>query len=444
MVHLTSWFGRVRAQARRRLAAAGRAADATSANSDNSTSPAVADDNVDPLITEPLVAKVEEAVPNGIRIAAAWAWRGLLLAAAVVVLALLIGKLSVVVIPVVVSLLLAALLQPAAAWLRRRGVPRTLAAAIIMVGGLSAVAGTLTIVIQAFISGFSDLSEQVQAGIGQVQDWLVTGPLQLSQSQLDSAISSAQKALTENQETLTAGALSTATTVVHFITGFFVVVFTTFFFLQDGRGIWTFLTKLLPAGAREAVYQAGNQSWRTLISYVRATVLVAFVDAVGIGLGAFFLGLPLALPIAALVFLASFIPVIGATLSGIVAILVALVVKGPIAAVVMLIVVIGVQQLEGHILQPLLLGRAVKLHPLAVIVAIATGSVIAGIVGALVAVPLLAVSNTAVRYLASHHQKGEKSPPPSDEPPESSPTARKDAQPSDEGKFGDPRFSASH
>ena len=177
---------------------------------------------------------------------------------------------------------------------------------------------------------------------------------------------------------------------------------TLFFFLRDGAQIWRFLCRLLPRPARVPVARAGHYSWHTLGSYVRATVLVAFVDAVGIGIGLAVLGVPLALPLAALVFLGAFIPVIGATLSGTVAILVALVTQGPVSALIVLGVVVAVQQLEGHVLQPLIMGRAVALHPLAVVLAIATGLVVAGIVGALVAVPLLAVANTAVRYLTEH------------------------------------------
>ncbi|MGH3657275.1 MAG: AI-2E family transporter, partial [Micromonosporaceae bacterium] len=209
--------------------------------------------------------------------------------------------------------------------------------------------------------------------------------------------------LEENRQSFTAGAVDTATqtasTVGHMIAGLFLVLFTTFFFMRDGRGIWSFLTGMFPRPAQQSVYGAGNAAWRTLTSYVRATVAVAFIDAVGIGVGAALLGLPLAFPIAALVFLASFIPIVGATISGLVAVLVALVAKGPFAALVMLIIVIGVQQVEGHVLQPLLLGRAVALHPVAVILAIAAGVVVAGIVGALIAVPTIAVLNTAFRHL---------------------------------------------
>jgi predicted PurR-regulated permease PerM len=185
------------------------------------------------------------------------------------------------------------------------------------------------------------------------------------------------------------------------LAGFFIVLFVTFFFLRDGAQIWAFLTRFLPRSARLPVWTAGNEAWETLNAYVKATVFVAFVDALGIGIGAAVLGVPLALPLGALVFLSSFIPVIGATLSGAVAVLVALVAKGPVTALIMLAIVIAVQQLEGHVLQPFVMGRAVALHPLAVILVLTAGIVIAGIVGGLIAVPMLAVLNTAVRSLAA-------------------------------------------
>jgi predicted PurR-regulated permease PerM len=256
----------------------------------------------------------------------------------------------------------------------------------------------------------------------------------LSEAQLSSGLERLRTAITENQSVLTSGALSTATTVGHVVAGFFLALFTLFFYLRDGGQIWSFLCRLLPRPARIPTARAGHYSWHTLVSYVRATVLVAFVDAVGIGIGLAILQVPLALPLAALVFLGAFIPVIGATLTGAVAVLVALVTQGPISALIVLGVVIAVQQLEGHVLQPLIMGRAVALHPLAVILAITTGVVTAGIIGGLVAVPLLAVLNTAVRYLFDHP---EGQPTPDRAPPGTRPTdndeaaaedARKDAQ----------------
>jgi putative heme transporter len=403
-----SWIGSVRERARTRL---------TTARRGGSLPPF----RVDSVLGDPsrlLVAErsptVDDGIPRGVRIAGAWTWRLILFIAAGYLLIRVIGMLRIVVIPVAVALLLAALFEPAVRALRNRGINRSMAAGMVLVGGLAAVSGGLGLIVGTVISQFDDLAAQVRDGVNEVQTWLARGPLQISQAELTRWFQGLQHQISENQGAITSGALSTATTVGEVVAGFFLVLFTLFFFLRDGAQIWRFLCRLLPLRARVPVARAGHYSWHTLGSYVRATVLVAFVDAVGIGIGLAVLRVPLALPLAALVFLGAFIPVIGATLSGAVAILVALVTQGPVTALIVLAVVLGVQQLEGHVLQPLIMGRAVAMHPLAVILAIATGLVVAGIIGALVAVPLLAVANTAVRYLAAHPQ-GE--PTPDQQPP---------------------------
>jgi predicted PurR-regulated permease PerM len=360
-----------------------------------------------------------DGLPRGVRIAGAWAFRIILFIAAAYLLIRVIALLRVVVIPVVVALLLAALFQPVAAWLADRGLHRSLAAGLVLVTALIVVFGGLGLIVRTFIAQLGDLTAQVGNGVGEVQSWLARGPLHVSRAQMNDGLQQLQNAITDNRGALTSGALTTATTVGEVVVGFFLVLFTLFFFLRDGGQIWTFLCRLLPAPARVPTARAGHYSWHTLVSYVHATVLVAFVDAIGIGIGLAVMGIPLALPLTALVFLGAFIPVVGATVTGAVAVLVALVSKGPITALIILGVVIAVQQLEGHVLQPLIMGRAVALHPLAVILAIATGVVVAGIVGGLVAVPILAVGNTAVRYLMQHP---EGAPTADREPPGTEPT----------------------
>ena len=339
-------------------------------------------------------------VPPGIRAAAAWAWRilAILLAAYVVLTAL--ARIRVVIIPLAIALLLAALLQPLAAVLTRRGVPPALATAITLLSGLLGIGLLVYVVEEQFRNGLGDLTTQINGGIDKIQNWLITGPLGLSQQQINDYVDSARRSLSENRSELTSGALGAATTIGEIITGALLTLFATIFFIKDGRKIWTWMVRLFPRGSRERVAGAGERAWRTLISYVHATLAVAFVDAVGIGLGAAILGVPLALPLAVLVFLFSFIPIVGATLSGLIAVLIALVAKGPGTALILLVIVLGVQQLEGHVLQPLLLGRAVKVHPLAIVFGIATGTLLAGIIGALLAVPIVAVIATVSGYLS--------------------------------------------
>jgi predicted PurR-regulated permease PerM len=226
----------------------------------------------------------------------------------------------------------------------------------------------------------------------------------ITKGQLADAVTQFQQRLVSNQDTLASGALTTAATVGEVITGFFLALFTLFFFLKDGRSIWLWIVGLFPRDSRAYIDEAARRSWRTLISYVRATAAVALIDAVGIGIGLAVLGVPLVIPLAALVFLGAFIPIIGSFLAGSVAVLVALVSVGPIKALIALGIVVAVMQLEGHVMQPLLLGRAVHVHPLAVVLSIAAGLLIAGIFGALIAVPTVACANVAGTYLSRRHE----------------------------------------
>jgi predicted PurR-regulated permease PerM len=232
---------------------------------------------------------------------------------------------------------------------------------------------------------------------------------------------------------VTSGALSTATTFGNLLSGMLLMLFTLIFFLHDGRQIWLFLVRLVPRDLRTMVDVAGSRGFASLVGYVRATALVAVVDALGIGLGLEILRIPLAVPLAALVFLGAFVPIVGAVASGSVAVLVALVAKGWIAALLVLAVVLAVMQLEGNVMQPLLLGRAVRLHPLAVVLAISAGVVLSGIVGALLAVPLVAVLNSAIRSLAAGEpdavEVGIVGPDDAEPPPEKNPTPAPEEEP---------------
>jgi predicted PurR-regulated permease PerM len=395
-VATTTWARSIRERARRQLA------EAAARNAPPPFSGDVLEPAAPVMVVQEQRPSADDGLPRGVRTAGAWAWRFIAFVLAAYLLIRLVSLLSLVVIPVVVAMLLAALFQPFAARLVRRGMKRSLAAALVLLAALIVVFGGLGLIVRTFISQIDSLSSQVSDGINEVQRWLSNGPLHLTDQQLSQYVDKIQQTITSNQGALTSGALSTATTLGEVVTGFFLTLFTLFFFLRDGGSIWSFLCRLLPRGARVPTARAGHYSWHTLVSYVHATVLVAFADAAGIGIGLFILRIPLALPLAALVFLGAFIPVVGATITGAVAVLVALVTHGWVSALIVLIIVIAVQQLEGHVLQPLIMGRAVALHPLAVILSIAGGIVVAGIVGGLIAVPLLAVLNTAIRYLVSH------------------------------------------
>lgn len=339
-------------------------------------------------------------VPQPLRIAAAWSWRMIVVGVIGWALLRLIGMVSIVVVPLAIALLLSALFGPAVGWLLRLRLPRSLATFLVLVTGVGLLVGTLTLVVNEFIAGVPKLTENAAEGVNQIQTWAKTGPLHLSNDQVAQGISAAQEWVNSNTAALTSTGIATVATIAELVTGMLLVIFATFFFLRDGRQIWRFIVRLFPVNARWSLADAGDAGWRTLGAYVRATVLVAFIDAVGIGLALVVLEVEFAFPLAALVFLGAFVPIVGASVSGAVAVLVALVDEGWVIALITLGAVILVQQIEGHVLQPLIMGRAVSVHPLAVIIGIACGVVLAGIIGALVAVPLIAVLNTAVRRLS--------------------------------------------
>jgi putative heme transporter len=347
------------------------------------------------------------SIPRVLRVSAAVSWRILVVLGAFYVLGLVLGYLNVVVIPVAIALLLSALLAPAVSWLNRAGVPRALATAVVLVGGLAIVGGVLTFVITAFVDGFPDLQNQVIRSLNGIRDWLSQGPLHLRDDQITGYVNQAEAWLQNNQAALTSGALSTATTFGNLLTGLVLALFTLIFFLHDGRRVWLFVIRIVPADQRERIDIAGSRGFASLVGYVRATALVAVFDALGIGLGLMIIGVPLAIPLSALVFLGGFVPIVGAVASGAVAVLVALVTNGWVAALIVLGVVLAVQQLEGNVMQPLILGRAVQLHALAVVLAISAGVVVAGIPGALLSVPLIAVLNSAIRSLLSDEEESE-------------------------------------
>ncbi len=341
--------------------------------------------------------------PHVLRFTAAWSWRLLLVVAAVWVLLQLFALLSVVLVPVIIGLLLAAVASPIADRITSWGVPRGLATVVTIVLGLSLIVGLVTLVAQQFSSGFGDLRDQFDQSLGQLERYLAD--LGLSRAQLQDFFDRVRDGVGSGESNLGGTVVRTATTAGHLLAGLFIVLFATIFFTYDGRNIWRWVVRLFPDQARARVEGSGVRAWAVLTAYVRATVIIAAVDALGIAIVALVLGLPLVLPLAVLVFMGAFIPVVGATISGIAAVAVALVSEGPVQALIMLAGVIGVQQLEGHVLQPFLMGRLVRVHPLAIVVVIAIGGLVAGLFGALIAVPLTAIVNAVATYLAGERQQ---------------------------------------
>ncbi|GGU82131.1 AI-2E family transporter [Streptomyces filipinensis] len=343
-----------------------------------------------------------EAVPWGVRVAAEAGWRLLVLAGTLWVLMRVISAVQLVVFAFVIALLVTALLQPTVARLTRRGVPRGPATALTAISGFVVIGLMGWFVTWQVMENIDTLSNQIQSGIDDLRDWLLKSPFHVTDKQINQIAKNLREAIGANADQITSAGLEGVQVIIETLTGILLVFFSTLFLLYDGKRIWEWFLRLVPSAARPGVAGAGPRAWRTLTAYVRGTVLVALIDAIFIGIGIYFLNVPMAVPLAVFIFLFSFIPLVGAVASGALAVIVALVTQGVFTAVMTLVVVLAVQQIEGHVLQPFILGRAVRVHPLAVVLTVAAGGMVAGIGGAVVAVPLVAVTNTVVGYLRQY------------------------------------------
>lgn len=344
----------------------------------------------------------DDAVAPGMRTAAAWSWRLLVVGAAFGVVVWLIIQLRLLIIPLLIGVLLAALLVPYSQWLQRRlRFPRWLSVTTALLTIIAVVTALVWLVVAQVRAGWPSLRDSSVVAFDDFLIWLST-TFGLSSGDISDWIDAIVTELDfSTGGPLVSGALSVGSTAAEILAGTVLVLFALLFFLVDGRGIWGFVVRLFPRTARAGVDGAAQAGWLTLTNFAKVQIFVAFVDAVGIGLIAWLLGVPLALPIAVAVFLASFVPFVGAIVTGALAVVIALVFNGPVIALLMLGGVVLVQQIEGNVLQPLVMGPAVRVHPVAVVLAVAAGGLLAGIPGTLFAVPVVAFVNVFVRYLAS-------------------------------------------
>lgn len=338
-------------------------------------------------------------LPLGIRVAAAWSWRLILIGLALAGVLWLIVQVRIIVIPILIAILLTALLAPVVQWFVRRGAPHWMGVVAALTIFILAVWTLINLIVSQLRTGLEDLSARSEEVWWEALHWIEDNKLGITAEQISGFFTQIMKTIEEHQGEIWNGALGVATSAGQFVTGALLTLFSLIFLLIDGKRIWFWVLGFLPAKAHAPFDAAGRAGWVSVGQYVRVQIFVAFVDAVGIGVGAALLGVPLPIPIAILVFLGSFIPFLGAITTGLLAAFIALVYNGPVNALIMLGVVILVNQIEGHILQPLVMGNAVKVHPLGVVLAVSTGALLAGIPGALFAVPLAAAANSIVNTL---------------------------------------------
>ena len=350
---------------------------------------------------------IAATVPWFLRVSAAWSWRFLVVVAAAVVIVWGMSRIPGVLMPVAIAMLLTVFLAPMVTWATRHlHMGRTLASALVLIGTILVVVAVVGIAGNSVFNQFPRLLDRASRGFQEVVDWLANGPFGLDTSTIEQWMTDFQSEISDflqsNSQTIAAGALSVGTSLVAVITGLLVALFCLFFFLKEGRTIWLWAVRMLPAPARTPIHEAAIRGWVTIAGYVTTQIKVAAIDAAGIGLGAFFLGLPMVLPITVLVFFGSFIPIIGAFLSGAIAVFVAIVDQNLTAGIIMLAIILAVQQIEGNVLQPWLMSDAVSLHPVAVLLVVTGAGSVAGIVGAVLGVPIAAFINAAVLYLHGH------------------------------------------
>jgi putative heme transporter len=355
--------------------------------------------------------RLRQDIPWGVRIAAEWSWRVIIILIAVGVTIWLLSHVMLLLIPLLIAGLLASLLRPLHNAFRKLKFPRILAAMTSILVLMGGVFGILYLVGSEIVSGFAEMAGQVETGIFELIDWADeiarSFGLEISTEQFNQGLEEALNWIEDNSDAIMSGAAGVGSVAGNIAIGTVLVLFTLIFFLSDGRRLWDFMVLFVPAKHRPAIHGAGRRGWTAVGTYVRVQVFVAFVDALGIYIGAVILDVPLALPIAVLVFFGGFVPVVGAVVTGAVAVLLAWVAHDFVTALLMLGVVLLVQQIESNVLQPIIMGKAVKLHPLAVVLAVTAGTTLLGLIGALFAVPVLAFIKRATQYLNKEEWRGD-------------------------------------
>ncbi|MHB8274816.1 MAG: AI-2E family transporter, partial [Dermatophilaceae bacterium] len=341
-------------------------------------------------MTTPRHERPTDTVSWGLQVAAAWSLRFLIVVAALFVLLNLLNAVSLVTITVIVAVMISALLQPAVGLLTRHRVPRILAAILVFVLGMTALVGAAWFVVQQVSANASALGSQLQDAVTTIRNWLITGPPRMSETQVNQQIDALTKAISDNRAGVAQGVFATANSALGVVGGAVFTLFATLFLMTDDGGIWRWVVRLFPSEARAKVAHAGTVAWRTLIAYMRSTVLLALINSLTMVVVMVIAGMPLVVPLGVLLFLGSMIPLIGMLVTGVVVVLVALVTKSLVMALVMALALVLTIQLEGNLLNPFILGKAVQIHPLGILMGVTAGTILGGIFGAFIAVPLVA------------------------------------------------------
>ena len=386
-------------------ASAGSAATPAPEPADAAGTPTPVDPPGPAAPADPPGPQAQDPVAPWLRSGAAIAWRLLAIAAAVGVTVYALAYLRVVVLPLIVALLVSTVLRPPVRWLTRHRFSDGAAAATVMLGSMVIVAGALAMAGAAIGRQFSDLADQIQKGIREAGDALAQPPFRLSKADIDQRIDQAMNQISDSSGALTGGALHGAVLVGEVLTGLIITLLLLFFFLKDGPGIWRWIVDTLGGRQRGRLDELARRSYKALSGYVRGLALIGLADAVLIGTGLAILGVPLVGPLMLLTFVAAFLPLIGAFTAGLAAVLIALVDGGVTTALAVLGLVVAVQQIEGHLLYPLIMGRQIHVHPIAVIIALATGGIIAGIIGVFLSVPIVTVGAVVVSYVRESREQ---------------------------------------
>jgi predicted PurR-regulated permease PerM len=349
----------------------------------------------------------EPPVPTFLQRAAAWSWRLLVVGLLIYVAFRVASALRLVVLPCIAALLLTALLQPLTTRLRRSGLPPLAATWCTILAAAVVLAGLATLATNTVSADYPTLVAQVKHTAHDVQVSLAGPPFHLSSARLAQYSNQFVHFLSQHKSLIAGTVVTGGKIVVELLTGLILTLFVTFFLLKDGERIWTWLVRRLSPETRQRADNAGGAAWTALVNYMRGTTAIAAIHAVVIGLALWILGVPLLVPLIILVFLAAYVPLVGILVAGALAFLVTLGTKGWIAALILLAVFVVEGQVEGHLLQPLVMGRIVRLHPLAIILVLAVGGIIAGIAGAIVAVPAAA----ALCYAWPHLRRNPDVPP---------------------------------